>query len=67
MVSAMPGLAPPKPIPLKDRASILFIQRGQLDMLDGAFVVVDEGGIRTQIPVGGLACLMTCSPETLPV
>ena len=27
-------------------------------MLDGAFVVVDEGGVRTHIPVGGLVCLM---------
>lgn len=27
-------------------------------MLDGAFVVVDERGVRTQIPVGGLVCLM---------
>ncbi len=54
----MPGLAPPRPIPLKDRASILFIERGQVDVLDGAFVVVDKDGIRTQIPVGGLACLM---------
>lgn len=27
-------------------------------MLDGAFVVVDENGIRTHIPIGGLACLM---------
>ena len=53
-----PGFAPPKPIPLKDRASILFIERGQLDVLDGAFVVVDKEGIRTHIPVGGLGCLM---------
>lgn len=58
MVASMPGLAPPRPIPLKDRASILFIEKGQLDVLDGSFVVVDKTGIRTQIPVGGLACLM---------
>ena len=54
----MPGMAPPRPIPIKDRASILFIQRGRLDVLDGAFVVVDKNGVRTHIPVGGLACLM---------
>lgn len=52
------GLAPPRPIPIKDRASILFIERGRLDVLDGAFVVVDKNGVRTHIPVGGLACLM---------
>jgi len=57
-VSSLPGLVPPKPIPLKDRATILFIEKGQLDVLDGSFVVVDKTGIRTQIPVGGLACLM---------
>lgn len=47
-----------KPIAIKERASIAFIERGQLDVLDGAFVVVDETGVRTQIPVGGIACLM---------
>lgn len=46
------------PIPIKDRASVVFVERGQLDVLDGAFVVVDKNGVRTQIPVGGLACLM---------
>ena len=54
----MPGVVPPRPIPIKDRASILFIEKGQLDVLDGAFVVVDSTGVRTHIPVGGLACLM---------
>ena len=54
----MSRLAPPRPIPIKDRASILFIEKGQLDVLDGAFVVVDRTGVRTHIPVGGLACLM---------
>jgi CRISP-associated protein Cas1 len=58
MSRAVPGLMPPKPIPMKDRASILFVERGELNVLDGAFVVVDENGVRTHIPVGGLACLM---------
>ena len=57
-MATIPGIAPPHPIPIKDRASILFIERGRLDVLDGAFVVVDRNGIRTHIPVGGLACLM---------
>lgn len=47
-----------KPIPMKDRLSILFIDKGNLDVLDGAFVVVDKNGVRTHIPVGGVACLM---------
>ncbi len=54
----LPGIQPPKPIPIKDRASILFLEKGQLDVIDGAFVLVDKNGVRTQIPVGGIACLM---------
>ncbi len=55
----MADLLPPlKPIPIKERLSILYIEYGNLDVLDGAFVVVDKTGIRTHIPVGGVACLM---------
>lgn len=53
-----PILPPLKPIPIKNRLSTLFIEKGQLDVLDGAFVVVDKNGVRTHIPVGGVACLM---------
>ena len=53
-----PGLPPPKPIPLKDRSSLVFVERAQLDVLDGAFVAVNADGTRTQIPVGGLAGIM---------
>lgn len=51
-------LPPLKPIPIKERLSVLFIEKGHLDVLDGAFVVVDKTGVRTHIPVGGVACLM---------
>jgi CRISPR-associated protein Cas1 len=54
----LPGLAPPRPIPLKDRSSLVFVERAQLDVLDGAFVAVNADGTRTQIPVGGLAGIM---------
>ncbi len=55
----MAGLLPSlKPIAIKERLSVLFIERGHLDVLDGAFVVVDKSGVRTHIPVGGVACLM---------
>lgn len=47
-----------KPIPIKDRLSVLYIEKGQLDVLDSAFVVVDKTGVRTHIPIGGVACLM---------
>lgn len=53
-----PLLPPLKPIPIKDRVSVLFVEKGNLDVLDGAFVLVDKNGIRTHIPVGGVACLM---------
>lgn len=55
MADFLPAL---KPIPIKDRLSILYIERGHLDVLDGAFVVVDKTGVRTHVPVGGVACLM---------
>lgn len=54
----MKGLAPPKPIPLKDRASLVFVERARLDVQDGAFVAVNADGTRTHIPVGGLAGVM---------
>lgn len=53
-----PQLPPLKPIPMKDRVSVMFIEKGQLDVLDGAFVVIDKTGVRTHIPIGGVACLM---------
>lgn len=49
---------PLNPIPLKDRTSMIFLQYGQLDVLDGAFVLIDKTGIRTHIPVGSIACMM---------
>ncbi len=51
-------MPPLKPIPIKDRLSVIFIERGEIDVLDGAFVVVDKTGVRTHIPVGGVACIM---------
>ena len=55
----MTGLLPPlKPLPIKERISVVFVERGEIDMLDGAFVVVDATGVRTHIPVGGVACIM---------
>lgn len=47
-----------KPIAMKERVSLLFIEYGEIDVIDGAFVVIDKTGIRTQIPVGSIACLM---------
>lgn len=49
---------PLRPIAIKDRSAIVFLEYGQVDVIDGAFVLVDQNGTRVQIPVGGLACLM---------
>ncbi len=54
----LPGAKPPKPIPLKERASLVFVERAQIDVKDGAFVAIDAKGNRTHVPVGGVACLM---------
>jgi len=49
---------PLKPIPIKNRMSMAFVEYGQIDVKDGAFVVIDKAGIRTHIPVGSVACIM---------
>jgi CRISPR-associated protein Cas1 len=49
---------PLRPIPIKDRSAIVFLEYGQVDVIDGAFVLVDAQGVRVQIPVAGLGCLM---------
>jgi len=53
------SFVPLKPIPIKDRTSMIFVGMGRIDVKDGAFVVIDEvNGERMHIPVGSLACLM---------
>lgn len=53
------SFTPLKPIPIKDRNSMIFVGMGRIDVKDGAFVVIDEvNGERMHIPVGSLACLM---------
>ncbi len=37
---------------------MIFIEYGQIDVLDGAFVVIDKEGVRTHIPIGSIACIM---------
>jgi len=52
------SFVPLKPIPIKNRSSMLFIGKGQIDVKDGAFVVIDKNGERMHIPVGSIACLL---------
>ena len=51
-------LPPLKPIAMKERISLIFIEYGEIDVLDGAFVVIDKNGVRTHIPIGSIACIM---------
>ncbi|NOQ77521.1 MAG: type I-E CRISPR-associated endonuclease Cas1 [Methylococcaceae bacterium] len=51
-------LPPLKPIAMKERVSMVFLQKGQIDVKDGAFVEIDKDGVRTHIPVGSIACIM---------
>jgi len=46
------------PVTIKERTSIVFLEKGQLDVCDGAFVLVDSQGVRVHIPVGSVVCLM---------
>jgi CRISPR-associated protein Cas1 len=55
MIPDLPSL---KPLPIKDRISVVYVEKGNLDVIDGAFVVVDVTGVRTHIPIGTVACLM---------
>lgn len=50
---------PLKPIPIKERNSMIFVGMGRIDVRDGAFVVIDEvNGERMHIPVGSVVCIM---------
>lgn len=53
---------PLKPIPIKDRVSMIFVYYGRIDVKDGAFVVINEVDgqdmERKHIPVGSVACIM---------
>jgi CRISPR-associated protein Cas1 len=51
-------LPPLKPLAMRERVSVLFVEYGQIDVQDGAFVVIDKTGVRTHIPLGSIACLM---------
>ena len=58
MPRPLSGLPPAKPIMLKERSSMVFLQYGEIDVIDGAFVLVNKKRIRTQIPIGSVACIM---------
>ncbi len=37
---------------------MVFLEKGQLDVLDGSFVLVDAEGVRVHVPVGGVCCIL---------
>ena len=43
---------------MKKRISLIFIELGEIDVLNGAFVASDKNGVRTHIPVGSIACIV---------
>jgi CRISPR-associated protein Cas1 len=45
------------PTPIKDRVSAVWVEYGRLDVIDGSFVMVDDVGVRTVIPVGAITCI----------
>lgn len=47
-----------KPIPIKDRMALLFIEKCRVDVVNGAFVMITKDGVHTQIPAGSIACIM---------
>ena len=49
---------PLKPLPMKDRVSMIFLEYGLVDVKDGAFVLIDKTGVRTHVPIGSAACVM---------
>jgi CRISPR-associated protein Cas1 len=50
---------PLKPLPIKDRLSIIFIGKTNLDVINGAFVMVDaKREEKIHIPIGSIACIL---------
>lgn len=45
-----PQYEPLKPLPMKDRMSMIFLRYGLIDVKDSAFVLIDKEGVRTHIP-----------------
>lgn len=45
-------------MPLKSRIAHFWVERGCIEVIDSALVVVDKNGVRAQLPVGALAVLL---------
>lgn len=45
-------------LPLKERSSFSYIDKGEVCVIDSSFVVKDENGVRMTMPIGSIGCLM---------
>lgn len=45
-------------IPIKDRASYIYLEYGRLDVENGSFVLNDKNGTRVQLPIASLTCIL---------
>lgn len=45
-------------MPLKSRIAHFWVERGCIEVIDSALVVVDKNGVRAQLPAGALAVLL---------
>lgn len=54
----MKRLPPRSALPIKNRMSIVYVEKAQIDVVNGVTVAIDKHGVRTQIPLGSLACVM---------
>ena len=55
---SLPGVAPPKPIPLKERAALVFVERARLDVKD---VFPARAGMNRRFPSN--ECARMCVPR----
>ncbi len=44
---SQPPIIPLKPIPIKDRVSMIFVYYGRTNVKDGAFVVINDMAVRS--------------------
>jgi CRISPR-associated protein Cas1 len=51
-------MKPIKPVQIKERSSIIFLDKGSVGVAAGSMVLTDSEGTKTGIPVGMVTCIM---------
>lgn len=54
----MKRLPPRAILPIKDRLSIVYMEKANIDVVNGVWVAIDKNGVHVQLPIGNLACVM---------